>query len=95
MAKYVCDFDLVYSIGDKLCSTVSDLESSLDTYSTTIESDLSSWEGIAKNSFIKTKDSQVESSKKDYTYIKELGEFIKDSSKCIQELEDQLSSLSI
>ena len=95
MAKYVCDFDVVYSIGDKVCNTVSEMENSLGNYSSKIDSDLGSWEGIAQKSFLKTKGSQVDLAKKDYTYIKELGEFIKQSSRNIQDLDEQLSNISI
>ena len=95
MAKYVCDFEQVYAIGEKVCEAVTELETSIGTYSTNIDSDLSSWTGTAKDSFTRTKGEQVELAKKDFTYIKELGEFIKSSSKSIQELEEQLASLTI
>ena len=95
MPKYVCDFDQVYQIGEQVCEAVDELEVSISTYSSHIESDLSTWSGNAKDAFIKTKGEQVETAQKDYTYIRELGEFIKSSSKNIQDLETQLSNLSI
>ena len=95
MPKYVCDFEQVYQIGEKVCETVTELESSMSTYSANIDSDLTTWTGIAKDAFVKTKTEQVEAAQKDFTYVKELGEFIKSSSRSIQELEEQLASLSI
>ncbi len=95
MAKYVCDFDQVYQIGEKVCESVEQLESSIGTYTNNIDSDLTGWDGMAKDAFIKTKNEQVTAAKADFTYVKELGEFIKNSSKSIQELEEQLAGLSI
>jgi uncharacterized protein YukE len=95
MAKYVCDFDQVYSIGEKVVSTVTELESSLNTYSSSIDSNLTGWTGDAKSSFSTTNAEQVKTSTADLSFAKELGEFIKSSSKQIQQLEEQLATLTI
>ncbi|MBP5678857.1 MAG: hypothetical protein J6X28_03415 [Bacilli bacterium] len=95
MAKYVCDFEQVYSIGEKVVETATTLESSVATYASKIESDLSTWSGIAKDSFSKTNSEQVSVAKEDVTYVKELGEFIKAASQSIQKLEEELATLSI
>ena len=95
MAKYVCDFEQVYSIGDKVCQAVSEIENSVTTYSSRIESDLSTWSGSAKDSFTRTNSEQVKLATTDLTYVKELGEFIKSSARSIQELEEQLGTLTI
>lgn len=95
MAKYVCDFDQVISIGQKVCEAVSEIENSVNTYSSRIESDLSTWNGNAKNSFVKTNSEQVKVATTDLAYVKELGEFIQSSAQSIQQLEEQLGTLSI
>lgn len=95
MAKYVCDFEQVYSIGEKVCESVSELETSVNNYSSRIESDLSSWSGITKDSFVSTNKETVQKTTTDLSFVKDLGEFIKSSSKSIQELEEQLATLSI
>ena len=95
MAKYVCDFDQVYALGEKVCETVSTLENSVNSYSSKITSDLSTWTGTAKDSFITTNNEQVSLAKNDLTYVKELGEFIKSASRSIQQLEEELAGLSI
>ena len=95
MAKYVCDFDQVYALGEKVCETVSTLENSVNSYSSKITSDLSTWTGPAKDSFIITNNEQVSLAKNDLTYVKELGEFIKSASRSIQQLEEELAGLSI
>ena len=95
MAKYVCDFEEVYSTGGKLCQAAVDMANSLNTYSSGIASDLSTWKGNAKSSFNSTNKTQVSTSKQDASYVYALGEFVKSSSKSIQSLEEELASLSI
>ena len=95
MPKYVCDFEQVYSIGESLCNVSNDIHSSVTSYSSNISSDLSSWEGVAKNAFVKTNDSHIENVEKDLKYINEFGEFIKNASKDIEALETELASLKI
>ena len=95
MAKYVCDFAEVQAAGEKLCQTASDMTSAIDTYSSTIESDLSTWTGTAKSSFESTNTTQVTTAKADAQYINALGEFVKKASQSIQSLEEELASLSI
>ena len=95
MAKYVCDFGEVTSIGNQVCDAVSTLEAAVNTYSSRIESDLASWTGIAKDSFNTTNAEQVAMATADLTYVRELGEFIKTCSKSIEDLENELATLSI
>ena len=95
MPKYVCDFEQVYSIGESLCNVSNDIHSSVTSYSSNISSDLSSWDGDAKNSFVSTNDSHIENVEKDLKYINEFGEFIKNASKDIEALETELASLKI
>ena len=95
MPKYVCDFGTVNSIGEQLCQAATDLNSSVDTYSKTIESDLSSWEGAAKTAFTKTNTTQVTTAKQDAAYVNELGEFIKTAAKSIESVESDLAALTI
>lgn len=95
MAKYVCDVEQVYSIGEKVCQTASDINTSITNYSSRISSDLSTWSGTAKDAFTKTNETQVQTATADATYINELGEFIKDASKKIQSLEEQLAGMTI
>lgn len=95
MAKYVCDFEEVYNTGEKLCKAAVDMALSLNTYSSSIDSDLSTWNGNAKTAFDSTNKSQIKTSRDDARYINSLGEFVKSSSKSIQSLEEELASLSI
>ena len=95
MAKYVCDFDQVNQIGEKVCEAATEMESSIMTYSTNMDSDLNDWSGNAKNAFSITKEKQVGAARQDCAYIKELGEFIKLSSQTIRDLEEQLAGQSI
>ena len=95
MPKYVCDFAAVNSIGEQMCQAASDLTTSVDTYSKTIENNLSSWEGAAKTAFTQTNTTQVTTAKKDAAYVNELGEFIKTAAKSIEDVETGLAGLSI
>ena len=95
MAKFVCDFDEVYSTGEKLCSIADEMSSSVDSYASNIESDLNSWDGSAKGSFQTSNESQVQVSKESAEKIKSVGEFVKEASKAIQDLEEELASVKI
>ncbi len=95
MAKYVCDFEQVYSTGEKLCQSAVEMAEALNTYSSTVKSDLSTWSGNAKSAFDNTNNTQVNTSKEDASYVNALGEFVKSSSKSIESLEEELATLSI
>ena len=95
MAKYVCDTDTVKSIGEKLCQTASDISNGVQSYSSSIESDLSTWTGTAKESFNSSNATYVTTAKTDATYINALGEFVKNAAESIQSLEDELAGLLI
>lgn len=95
MAKYVCDFEQVYAAGEKLCSMAMDLESSVSNYGSKISGDLSSWTGEAKGNFTTQCEGQVQLATAGAQKANELGEFIKEASKSIQALDDELASLSI
>ena len=93
--KYVCDFSQVTSIGDQVCQSASDMASALNTYSSSISSDLSSWSGSAKSSFESSNNTHLQKSIAVANYVNSLGEFIKDASKCIETLEGELAALNI
>ncbi len=96
MARYVCAFDSVRAIGNKVKEEGTNLKNSINTYSTTIDNDLSGWTGgTAKNSFETSNGQIVASSTADAEYIIALGEFIVEAANRIEEVENQLSSLSI
>ena len=95
MAKYVCDFETVTAAGEKLCKAATDINTAIGTYSSSIDSNLSSWDGTAKASFEKSNTTHISTAKKDATEVNELGEFVKTASKSIKSLEDELKALKI
>ena len=95
MPKYVCDVEQVYAIGEKVTQLASDMSNSVNTYSSKIDTDLTSWTGKAKTAFQQTSSEQVKLANDDIKYVSELGDFIKQASRKIQELEEQLANLSI
>ena len=95
MAKYVCDFAQVKEAGEKLCKVANDLSSAVNTYSSTVESSLSSWAGDAESAFSNSNAIQVSEAISNAQYINELGEFVKCAAESIESLEEQLAALSI
>ena len=95
MAKYVCDFAQVTAAGEKVCQAATELTTAISNYSSRIDGDLASWNGNAKGTFTTTNAEQVKLANTNAAYMNALGEFIKQSAKSIQQLEEQLSSLSI
>ena len=95
MAKFVCDFAQVKSTGEKLCSAASDLQSSISDYSSKIDGTLSSWNGEAKSSFCGKCSEQVKAAMQTAQKMEATGEFIKKAAQSIEELDQELASLSI
>jgi len=95
MAKFVCDFDTVASIGQQLIDSSSEMNGATKTYSSTIDSDLSQWTGTAKTSYKSTSDGQIQVAQANSQEMESLGTFIKEASKAIQALEEQLAGLDI
>lgn len=95
MAKYVCDFDIVTSVGTKMCNISSSIDTSITNYESNINNDLSSWNGNAKSSFEKTNTSQIKTAKDVASYVNKEGEYIIKVAKSIETLESELSSLTI
>jgi len=95
MAKYVCDYGAVVSAGQSLIQAASELTSATNNYSSKITSDLSTWSGEAKSAFMSQCESQVAATLQKAQTISEFGEFIVKAAQSIQELDDQLASLSI
>lgn len=94
MAKYVCDFSQVYSSGEKICQVANDMNSAANNYSSQIDSHLSSWNGMAKNSFTNANTEQIRQVGETVKYISSLGEFVKTASQKIEELEEELASFA-
>ena len=95
MAKYVCDFSTVTAIGQELIDSASDMTSATSSYSSTIDSDLSKWEGMAKDSYKTTSDNQIEAANANAAEMESLGNFIKAASQAIEQLEGEIASMEI
>ena len=94
MAKYVCDFAQVYSSGEKICQVANDMNSAANNYSSQVENHLSSWNGVAKNSFSSANTEQVRQLGETAKYISALGEFVQTAAQKIEELEEELASFA-
>ncbi len=92
MPKYVCDYDEVKKIGKNLCKTATEIKSSVKSYVSKIDNDLSEWDSAAKNSFSSVNQTQAAATTADAEYTSKLGEFIQVSADSIQQLDEQLAS---
>lgn len=95
MAKYVCDFSEVNRIGNELCSLAEELKSYVNNYDSKVQGDLSSWDGAAKSAFIGQCTAQISIANSNAEMLNELGDFIKNASQSIEQLDDELASLDI
>ena len=95
MAKYVCNTGVVCAYGASLCELASTMKGEINSYSSSISTELSSWSGEAKSSFDSSNTNQINASNTTFDYINSLGEFIKDAAKKIDELEENLAALTI
>lgn len=95
MAKYICDFSEVNRIGSELCALAKDLKTDVEDFNTKIQSDLSGWTGTASGNFSGQCSAQVAIATANAEMAQELGDFIKSAASSIQEVEDQLGSMSI
>lgn len=59
MPKYVCDFDTVRSVADKLIETASKLESDSSNYYSNMNSSLNGWSSTSKNNFVSQCDNKA------------------------------------
>lgn len=95
MAKYVCDYAQVKAIGDNLINASTNMQTSVTTFSSSIESDLSTWSGSAKDGFTTQSTGQVELANQDAEKIRQAGEYIKEAAAAIEDLDNSLAALRI
>lgn len=95
MAKYVCDFQAVRDAATKLGQTAGDMTASIDTYSSTIESDLEGWESASKTSYMVANEEQKAKIKSVNEYATNMSEYIKLVADSIEQLENELANLNI
>lgn len=95
MSKYICDFDALKTIAINLKKFSSDMSSTITSYESNIQSDLSGWTGTAKESFSQGLSSQIESAKTYAKSVDELSNFITKAAEAIEAKEAEIASLSI
>ena len=95
MSKYVCNYSEVTRAGKLLSEAAANMKSFTNKYSTTLNANLSKWEGPAKNSFSSSNDKQIEMMKSQAEYLELLGEFVKNASNQIKTQDEELAELDI
>ena len=95
MAKFVCNTDEVSATGKNIRKAASDINTSINSYSTNSDNALAKWSGVAKKSFQKANSSQASVATSDSEFIDALGQFIQESAKAIDDSEAEISTLKI
>ena len=95
MAKFVCDTDQVFAQGEKISKVASSIGDTVSTYATNSEKSLSEWSGYAQKCFHNVNERQIQAVTTNAKYIAAVGEYIQESAKAIQSLEEELASLDI
>lgn len=95
MAKYVCDFEEVRKAGKNLKTTATDMEASIETYSTKIEGDLEGWESASKTSYMVANEEQKAKIKSVNEYATSMSEYIVMAADAIEQLENDLAKINI
>ena len=90
--KYVCNFDTVMEQCDNLEKCAYDLENAISDYESKINDNLSGWTGSAKDSFIKSLDSQIQRGKRVAAQLSGYVSELKEAVKAIETVENEMSS---
>lgn len=93
MAKYVCDFSEVNRIGKELRSLAEELKTCVENFDSKVQSDLSSWNGTAKSSFVDQCKAQKIIANSNAEVLGELGDFVMSAANNIQQLDDEFASI--
>ena len=78
-----------------MCTVATNMTEDLGTYASTMESNLSGWDGRAKKSFNTSCSKEQEQIQQTAAYAQKLGEFIKKASAEIEKLENDLATRKI
>jgi len=95
MAELVCDFEQVRAAGKALTRASSDYKTAVQSFPTNIESDLATWTGSSKDSFMVSVESQANTSMEVCEQVRLVGEFITKAADSIENMEEELASQSI
>lgn len=95
MAKYVCDFDQVNNIANRLEEIASNMTETVDSYVSEINGILAGWKGESKNNFTSSNNEKSEEIKKNIVPLNQASKYLKEVVTKIQSAEEELSSLSI
>ena len=95
MAKYVCDFETVTSVGNSIKEAGNDLLAETNKYSSSIDTSLSGWSGTAKETAMKQVNEQSAKYVSSAMNVVAYGQYLIDISNEIEKTESELSSWSL
>ena len=95
MAKYVCDFETVTSVGNSIKEAGNGLLAETNKYSSSIDTSLSGWSGTAKETAIKQINEQSEKYVSSVKDVVAYGEYLLKVSNDISNAESELANWSL
>lgn len=95
MAKYVCDFETVTSVGNSIKEAGNGLLAETNKYSSSIDTSLSVWSGTAKETAMKQVNEQSAKYVSSAMNVVAYGQYLIDVSNEIEKTESELSSWSL
>ena len=95
MSKFVCDYAQVSAAGDKVIEAANELLQATSTYSSNMSQDISGWSGEAKTTFASQSSDREQVAVSQAKRMSEFGEFIKEASSKIEELDENLAGIQI
>lgn len=95
--RIVCDFATVEKEANNIVNAADAMDNALKDYNSNVEKDLTGWDDktSAKKAFQSTNTEQITNTNEHVTSVREVGEFVKESSNKIKSLEGQLAGLKI
>lgn len=95
MAKYVCDFETVTSVGNSIKEAGNGLLAETNKYSSSIDTSLSGWSGTVKETAMKQVNEQSAKYVSSAMNVVAYGKYLIDVSNEIEKTEGELSSWSL
>lgn len=95
MAKYVCDFETVTSVGNSIKEAGNGLLAETNKYSSSIDTSLSGWSGTTKETAMKQVNEQSAKYVSSAMNVVAYGQYLIDVSNEIEKTESELSSWSL
>ena len=95
MTKFICDYDQVTAVGTKICDTAQSIVDSVSSYASNLEEDLASWNSDARATFATENNERMDVVASKVQRIDEFGQYVKEVSKQIKDLDTEIAAIKI